>query len=304
MVIKISQILKMVVFPILIIVVFLPITILSQNSEINSSEKIDIYPKLSVESSTSSRYNLILDYYGKNKIFSNDEKSLALDAGGKEIVLKNGTTTSKIKYNLQTSTFSRIPDVVSAKGVYAITPNELKEIANAEYIKIVSVGVFNPYNRQLPNETIDKFSTFITSNDVQTISSISSGENKIADNNTEEEVIPPQPKKPDEKEIGKISSTNKIVLKDLGLNLSNLPETGKRLFKVKEGVLIKRVDKNSDAFYSGFSSGTVISHVNGRKVKSISFLKNFLENRKGKKVSFTVKTISGNTKFIWMSINK
>ncbi|MBA4321058.1 MAG: trypsin, partial [Flavobacterium sp.] len=74
---------------------------------------------------------------------------------------------------------------------------------------------------------------------------------------------------------------DELVFNEIGLTVENLSEDELTALKVKNGVVIKQVEKYSIAEDQGFGTGMVITNVNREKVNSVSDLKKAFAANKG-----------------------
>ena len=89
----------------------------------------------------------------------------------------------------------------------------------------------------------------------------------------------------------------------LGLIVSDLTESAKKLNEVEFGVLVKDVAHFSEAFNRGLRSGFVIIEADKRQVKNISDLDNILSGKsKGDVIVFKVATQNKDIRLVALEI--
>ena len=76
----------------------------------------------------------------------------------------------------------------------------------------------------------------------------------------------------------------------LGLMLESLDDQLAQFFGVKDGVLVRSVDKDSTGQQAGFKAGDVITSVNGRQVYDVTDINRAL-NRGGESGEFTIEIV-------------
>ncbi len=97
-------------------------------------------------------------------------------------------------------------------------------------------------------------------------------------------------------------SKDEAVFSNIGLTVENLNDEELSYLKIKNGVIIKQVEKYSSAEDQGLGTGMVITQVDREKVNSVSDLKKAFESKKGSAVLLKVAFSGGRTRIVGLEI--
>ncbi len=98
----------------------------------------------------------------------------------------------------------------------------------------------------------------------------------------------------------RIKRDNEIQSEDL--SVIELTRDDKNNYDVKNGVLLIKINPNSPLFNSGLEAGTVIMQINGIDIENVNQFKAVLKAQLNKASIFTIKSISGEVKFLNINI--
>jgi serine protease Do len=104
------------------------------------------------------------------------------------------------------------------------------------------------------------------------------------------------------KELAGNDDSESAEFKNIGITVENLSNDELKSLNVKNGVIIKQVEKYSVAEDQLLSTGMVILQVDREKINSVSDLKKIFEKKKGDAVLIKVAYNKGNTRIIGLDI--
>ncbi len=106
-------------------------------------------------------------------------------------------------------------------------------------------------------------------------------------------------KKSKRKNDGELSE---VSFKDLGLTVTDLPESVAKRYKVEEGIFVQDVKQFSKAANQRLFKGLVIVEVDKKPINSVEEFEEIVDSKRGSAVLLKVQDQNGNTSFIGLEI--
>ncbi|MBK7106611.1 MAG: Do family serine endopeptidase [Ignavibacteriae bacterium] len=98
------------------------------------------------------------------------------------------------------------------------------------------------------------------------------------------------------------NNIQEINLKELGLTVQDLNDSGLKKYKVKNGILIKDVEQFSKAADQSLFPGLVITQVDKKNISSAEDFEEAINSKKGEAVLLKLYDEQGNTRFVGLEI--
>ncbi|MEE9429863.1 MAG: Do family serine endopeptidase [Melioribacteraceae bacterium] len=102
-----------------------------------------------------------------------------------------------------------------------------------------------------------------------------------------------------EKEIEEVTEVN---FDKLGLTITNMNEVTAKKYNIKNGIIVKDVERFSKAANQRLYPGAVITEVDKKKINSVKEFEKIVKRKKGKALLLKVKHENGNTNFVGLEI--
>lgn len=96
--------------------------------------------------------------------------------------------------------------------------------------------------------------------------------------------------------------TEELEIIDEDLPITDLTETDKNTYELEKGVLIKKINPDSPFYNSELEANSVIIQIDGIDIENTDQFNMLINEKKNTSSIFTVKTVSGEMKFIVINI--